>query len=155
MNKVFKESIELLEPLFQELMEMSPVTVPLLPIEMPSAGIYLFSEKETHLYVGRTNRIKKRLQEHCRPSSNCNQAVFAFSLARKITSITQATYKTSGSRKSLEQDTKFSKVFKEQKNRVRNMDVRFISELIPINQALLEIYVAISLNTQYNNFENH
>jgi excinuclease UvrABC nuclease subunit len=64
MHEVFKEYIESLEPSFQRLMNMEPATVATLPREMPRAGIYLFSESGENLYVGRTNTIKQRLQNH-------------------------------------------------------------------------------------------
>jgi hypothetical protein len=38
---------------------------------------------------------------------------------------------------------------------VREMDVRFVEERDPLRQALLEIYVAVSLKTLNNSFENH
>jgi hypothetical protein len=95
------------------------------------------------------------LQNHCRPSSGHNSATFAFRLARNITGITQATYTTTGSRQSLQQDPEFSEIFIAQKNRVRNMDVRFVEESEPMRQALLEMYVAVSLGTPHNDFDNH
>jgi hypothetical protein len=48
--------------IFQKLMAMARVTVETLPPLMLKAGIYLFSENRNHLYVGRTNSIKKRLK---------------------------------------------------------------------------------------------
>ena len=134
---------------------MEPVSVAALPQEMPNAGIYLFSEGNEHLYVGRTNTIRKRLQNHCRRSSGHNSATFAFRLARQMTGMTQATYATEGSRHHLERDPKFSEVFTTQKQRVKNMTVRFVSEPDPMRQALLEMYVAVSLGTPHNDFDNH
>lgn len=134
---------------------MEPSTVVTLPRETPTAGIYLFSEGDQCLYVGRTNTIRKRLQNHCRPSSGHNSATFAFRLARHITGMTQATYTAEGSRARLERDPEFSRIFIEQKQRVRNMDVRFVSEPDPMRQALLEMYVAVSLATPHNDFDNH
>ncbi|MCE0559357.1 GIY-YIG nuclease family protein [Motilimonas sp. E26] len=134
---------------------MDPVTVATLPREMPLSGIYLFSENGDHLYVGRTNTIRKRLQNHCRPSSGHNSATFAFRLTRAITGITQATYVAEGSRSSLEKHPKFGPEFIRQKQRVREMQVRFVSEPDPMRQALLEMYVSVSLGTPHNDFDNH
>jgi hypothetical protein len=155
MHQVFKEYIDSLEPSFQRLFQMESLSIATLPREMPKAGIYLFSEGNDYLYVGRTNTLKKRLQNHCRPSSGHNSATFAFRLARQITGITQATYTAEGSRAQLENDPRFSPVFIAQKLRVRNMDVRFVSEPEPMQQALLEMYVAVSLTTPHNDFDNH
>ncbi len=155
MNEIFRQFIGSLEPSFQRLMDMVPVTVASLPLDAPQSGIYLFSENSQNLYVGRTNTIRKRLQSHCRPSSGHNSATFAFRLAREITGQTVATYREHGSRLHLENDPVFSPIFVDQKARVRNMDVRYVSELDPMRQALLEMYVSVSLQTPHNNFDNH
>ncbi|MGQ8366898.1 hypothetical protein [Glaciecola sp. 1036] len=49
----------------------------------------------------------------------------------------------------------FGPEFIAQKQRIREMLVRFVSENDPIRQALLEIYVSVSLNTPHNDFDNH
>jgi len=85
MNETFKQFIETLEPYFQNLMSMTPVKVSTLLREMPKEGIYLFSERDRHLYVGRTGNMRNRLQIHCRPSSRHNSASFAFLLAQTLT----------------------------------------------------------------------
>ena len=155
MNPVFKHYIDSLEPSFQKLIGMSPVTVETLPRELPPRGIYLFSESDAHLYVGRTNSIRTRLQNHCRPGSGHNSATFAFRLAREITGMKQATYIAEGSRSSLEQHPVFGPAFVSQKKRIRSMHVRYVSEPDPMRQALLEMYVAVSLGTPHNDFDNH
>lgn len=155
MNETFREYIETLEPSHQRLIQMVPVTVATLPKETPKSGIYLFSEGDDHLYVGRTNTIRKRLQNHCRPSSGHNSATFAFRLARLLTGETTATYSEQGSRTYLQNHPEFAPVFIAQKERVRNMDVRYVSEPDPIQQALLEMYVSVSLRTPHNDFDNH
>ena len=143
MNETFRNLIESLEPSYQRLMQMEPVTVAALPRDMPTSGIYLFSEGDQHLYVGRTNTIRKRLQNHCRPSSGHNSATFAFRLARQLTGQTDATYSPEGSRSFLQSHSEFGPVFIAQKERVRNMDVRYVSESDPMRQALLEMYVSV------------
>lgn len=35
------------------------------------------------------------------------------------------------------------------------MDVRYVEEVDPVKQTLLEVYVATVLGTPYNDFENH
>ncbi len=155
MNETFRQFIESLEPSFQRLINMAPVSVASLPMDAPQSGIYLFSENEQHLYVGRTNTMRKRLQNHCRPSSGHNSATFAFRLARENTKQTVPTYTKQGSRSHLESDPVFGPVFIEQKTRVKNMDVRYVSEPTPMRQALLEMYVSVSLQTPHNDFDNH
>jgi len=155
MNEIFQKFIESLDPSYKRLMEMSPVTVPTLPSDVPRSGIYLLSEGEKHLYVGRSNRIRQRLQEHCRPSSNHNTAPFAFRLAREATGILKASYTEKGSRSHLEIQPEFQDEFKKAKERIKNMSVRFVGESDPLRQALLEMYVAVCLETPYNDFDTH
>jgi hypothetical protein len=64
-------------------------------------------------------------------------------------------YRPNGSRAQLEKDHIFGPAFVAAKSRVSIMDVRYIAENDPHRQALLEMYVAIALNTRYNSFENH
>jgi hypothetical protein len=122
---------------------------------IPARGVYLFTENSRHLYVGRTNRIRKRLSGHCRPSGSHFTATFAFRIAREQTGNITATYSTAGSRAQLVQDPAFSAAFIAAKERLRAMEIRFVEESDPVQQALLEIYVATVLETPYNDFDNH
>lgn len=155
MNPKFAKLVESLEPAFQKLVLMPPVTAASLPRIMPVQGIYLFSDGPKSLYVGRSSNIRRRISLHCRPGSQHNQATFAFRMARLQTGRTQATYTTTGSRGELVKDAEFSSVFTACKARIRQFDLRFVEEVDPTRQALLEIYVATVLNTPFNDFENH
>ncbi|HOJ07764.1 MAG: GIY-YIG nuclease family protein [Ignavibacteriota bacterium] len=155
MDKKFNSYIDKLPSLLNELLLMPPVKPTILPKGLPLRGIYLFTEEDIHLYVGRSNNIKRRIQYHCRLSSDHNKATFAFRIARSETNLERATYKTEGSRKQLEDNPIFGPVFIKAKERIRVMELRFIEVNDPVQQALLEIYIAITLNTPFNDFENH
>jgi hypothetical protein len=151
----FREHVESLVPKLVALIGMTPVTVPTLPREMPARGVYLFSEGDEHLYVGRTNTLRKRLQNHCRPGSTHFKATFAFRLAREVTGNTRATYRTKGSRAALLLDPAFGQAFVAAKARVRRLSVRYVEEGDAIRQCLLEVYAAVVLKARYNDFDNH
>lgn len=155
MDARFRKLVDTLEPTFRKLVEMPPVRFGALPRTMPEQGLYLFSERRRHLYVGRTDRLRRRLQDHCRDSSNHFKATFAFRIARVETGRTKAAYVAAGSRGNLEQDPVFGPAFSRAKSRLRSMDLRFVEEPDPTRQALLEIYTATVLKTPYNDFENH
>ncbi len=155
MQANFRQFLEHLEPKFQALVTMSPVRFASLPPRMPERGIYLFSEGPKHLYVGRTNRLKKRLAGHCRPSSTHYSATFAFRIARIETGMLRATYTQAGSRADLAADETFAAAFRRARERVAAMDLRFVEETEAVRQALLEIYAAIVLQTPFNDFDNH
>jgi hypothetical protein len=155
MNADFQRFVESLEPKFRALMEMTPVRYPSLPRQMPERGIYLFSEGERHLYVGRTNRLRQRLAGHCRPSSTHFSATFAFRVAREETGLLKATYMPTGSRPALVADSKFGPAFVRAEARLADMNLRYVEETDPVRQALLEIYAAVALKTPYNDFDTH
>jgi hypothetical protein len=155
MEDRFRAHIEALHPAFERLITVPPVTIMSLPRAVPDRAVYLFSESDKHLYVGRTNRLRPRLQEHGRASSGHNSAPFAFLLAREATGKITATYQAAGSRGELESDPVFAVAFTAAKQRVRGMHIRFVEESDPIRQALLEMYVAVALQTPYNDFDTH
>ena len=67
----------------------------------------------------------------------------------------RASYKPEGSRGNLLQDPHFLFAFTEAKARLRAMHIRVVEEGNPLRQALLEMYVAVSLEAPYNDFDNH
>jgi len=156
MDAKFLSHIEALKPQLERLIRMPPVTPVTLPTKMHRKGVYLLSERDKHLYVGRSNDIKERIGRHSRPGATHRMAAFAFRLAREATGNVKATYKKGkGSRAALMEDPRFVEAFDYAKARIRKMSVRFVEETDPVRQALLEIYVAVVLETPYNNFDNH
>jgi len=163
MDKVFESFVKKVEELYEKLIKMAPVSVSKLPVpkDVPEWGVYLFSSKrDKPLYVGRTNRqrtnrLRQRLQEHCRLISTHNQAPFAFRLARERTGKKAASYTKKDSRSELEKNEEFSLAFSEAKDCIREMNVRYVKAKNPKQQALLEMYVAIRLKTKHNDLENH
>ena len=156
MDQNFAEAVESLHPSFERLLTMTPAGHGRLPRDMPKQGVYLFSEGNRYLYAGRSNNLRTRVGQHCRPSSQHNQAVLAFRLAREETGhIVPAYVSGKGSRVGLSQDRDFAEAFNRAKKRVREMDYRCVEETDQTRQALLEIYCAISLGCPYNDFNTH
>lgn len=155
MDERFAKAVASLHPSFKRLLAMAPVTCSTLPRDMPTSGIYLLSEDGRHFYVGRSKDIRGRLGRHSRPGATHRQAAFAFRLAREETGQTQATYRTEGSRSSLMSDPTFKAAFDRAKARIRAMGVQFVEESDPVNQTILEVYVAVVLGTRYNDFDTH
>jgi hypothetical protein len=157
MDAKFVPYTELLETKLNALVVMAPYIPLALPSSMCKRGVYLLTEADRHLYVGRSNGLRKRICNHCRESATENIAVFAFRLAREATGKTKAVYKrgSGGTRKELMLDPIFVASFKAAKNRIRSMQVRFIEEEDPVRQTLLEVYVAVVLGTPYNDFDTH
>lgn len=150
MNETFRQHVEQLEPKFRKLLSASPYQFGSLPQGIFISGVYLFSEGEAHLYVGRSKDIRKRLNNHC--CRDYTRASFAFLLARLETGF-KATYTKKGSKAEIRKLPEFQDAFARATERIRRMDFRFVEESDPIRQALLEIYAAISLDTPYNKFD--
>jgi hypothetical protein len=155
MNENFKSYVEALHPKFASLIEMNPIKIAKIPKGAPSKAIYLFTENGQHLYVGRTNHFRNRMRQHSIPAAQHNQAVFAFRLARQQTGRILVAYSSEGGRVALSKDPDFAQAFTAAKARIREMDLRFVEETEPLRQALLEIYIAVALNTPHNDFETH
>jgi predicted GIY-YIG superfamily endonuclease len=155
MHPRFTSVADSLHPSFEKLLAMVPVIGSPPPLTTPASGVYLFSEGEEHLYVGRSNRLRKRYFLHCRPGSQQNQASFAFRLAREATQQLEASYSKVGGRKQMVLQEGFRGAFDEAKARIRRMSYRFVEETDQTRQALLELYVSIALKTPYNDFNTH
>jgi predicted GIY-YIG superfamily endonuclease len=155
MHPAFKNYVENLHPAFDKLVSMPPLHICDGLKGVPEQCIYLFSEGEQYLYVGRTNHFPNRMKQHTANWAQHNQAVFAFRLARELTGKLAASYTPEGSRAALSAETDFSAAFMGAKQRIRAMDLRFVEEPDPLRQSLLEIYVAVALGTRYNDFDTH
>jgi hypothetical protein len=156
MDARFAAMVETLAPKLDRLRAMSPLTNGKLPLNMPKSGVYLFTEFGRHLYVGRSNLLRARYGRHCRAGATYRQTAFAFQLAREATGRTAASYRPGeDSRAGLMLDPVFAQAFAAAKQRIRNMEYRYVEETDQNSQALLEIYCAVALQTPYNDFNTH
>lgn len=156
MNETFRLHVEALHPAYERLLASTPFKFADLGRQrVPDRAIYLLTEGDRHLYVGRSDNIRKRLRNHCSPGATHLQAAFAFRLAREVCGVLKATYRPQGSRADLMTQEHFRSAFDAQKARLRSMDIRVVEEADPSRQALLEMYVSIALGTPYNDFGNH
>jgi hypothetical protein len=152
----FAALVENLTPKLDALLAMRPLRYGELPQDMPSSGVYLFSENGQHLYVGRSNDLRGRHGRHCRPGATRQQAAFAFLLAREFTGFVKASYKAGeNSRAGLMKNQDFVAAFTAAKERIRRMEYRYVEENDQTRQALLEIYSSVVLGTPYNSFKTH
>ncbi|PYO97118.1 MAG: hypothetical protein DMD60_07930 [Gemmatimonadetes bacterium] len=155
MDVKFRKHLAVAHRNLRALLASTPLKTDALPIEMPASGVYLFTERGRHLYVGRSNRLRKGIPLHYRRASKHSSAAFAFRLARKATRREVASYKTEGSRKQLAADPTFARAFLRAKERIRRMEVRFVEEKDQLRQTLLEVCAAAVLSTPFNDFDTH
>ena len=69
MHETFRALLDNLEPRFDTLMAMPPHKTADLPRSIHKRGVYLFSERDRPLYVGRSNGLRRRLLNHSRERS--------------------------------------------------------------------------------------
>ena len=126
--------------------------------EIPERGIYVFYDGGEPQYVGRSNRMRERIQEHGYPSSGHNAATFAFLLAVDAAK-EQKIDCTNRTRSVLQEAPEFKPLYDLAKGRVRGMAIRVIEVVDAVEQSVFEIYAALRLPTirpcGYNDFENH
>lgn len=130
--------------------------------QVPDRGIYVFYNGDNPIYVGRTNGMRRRLQEHGRPSSGHNSATLAFAMASLIAADRGVDSIGALSRDKLQSDPEFKKWFDATKEMVSKMGIRVVEVNDPIEQAVFEVYAALKLGTirgrgqvGFNDFENH
>ena len=149
----FDEFISSLPGLLHRL-ESGPVMTVSALGTVPSRGIYVFYEAESPLYVGRSRRLKARLREHGQQSSDRYSATFAFRLAQEKGELEGIDCK-SVKKAELAQNTRFVPLFVEAKARVAAMTIQVVEVEDPVEQTIFEVYAALALHTQYNDFETH
>ena len=121
---------------------------------LPQKGVYVFYEDGKPMYVGRTNSMSRRLQQHGNPSSGHNSATFAFNIAKR--EAIKKEMNVQMTRNQLQVDPAFSKLYLEAKAKVSKMPVRVIEINNPIVQTLFEVYAVMCLDTkEYNDFDTH
>ena len=153
----FEEVVVQLEPLLDEL-QGGPVYHGRTLREMPEKGVYVFYEDGGPVYVGRVGSnskqtVRQRIRQHTIPSSGHNQATFAFRLLQEDLGLPVG-HESDMTRSEFAE--KYGAEFSEQKQRVRNMEVRVVEITDSVVQAVFEIYAALTLGTtRYNRFDTH
>ena len=152
MKRSFSELIAGFPDKYGSLMAQEPVRFEGLPKKGPvGGGIYVFSDGDRILYVGRTKQsIRSRLRAHYK----ADDAPLAWLIARKEEN-RQATYRKGESRKALLNEESFRAAFDDARERVEKLGIRFVEEPDPWKQALFEIYVAAESGAEYNDFDTH
>ena len=119
-------------------------------------GVYCFYEGDEALYVGRTDNIRKRVLQHCRPRGRQNSAALAFNIAKKELAEDHPNEEVGRlSRGELSKNPTFATLFTKAKERVRRMSVRYVEIQDSNEQAIFEVYAHMKLGTPFNDFSNH
>ena len=155
MNEKYRELADRMPLRLQSLLEQPPISIDDIGItQVPQKGVYVFSEGNKPIYVGRSNGLKKRLKQHSQISSDRYSATLAFRIAKQNTPILQNTGKRQ-TNEQLMKNSAFRKKFEAAKIRIARTKIRFIKIEDQAEQAMFEIYAAFVLDTELNDFSTH
>ena len=147
----FKDIVNKLEPLLEELQNSSPHTVEEGLGHLTNKGVYAFYEKGEPIYIGRSNRMKARIREHGAESSRHGSATFAYKLLLEAKGESGG-HSSARTRKNF-QEAKSSE-YRRQRQRIREMEVRAVGIENQQVQAVFEICAILDLGTtKYNSFQ--
>jgi len=155
MNERFKKLTDRMPLRLQSLLEQPPIAIDDIGItQVPQKGVYVFFEDNRPIYVGRSDRLKKRLKEHSQRSSVHNSATLAFKIAKQNTSTLHKKEKKQ-TNEQLMKNRDFVEEFEAAKDRIARAEIRFIEIEDQIEQAIFEIYASLALDTELNDFGTH
>ncbi len=152
MNERFKKLTDRMPLRLQSLLEQPLIARDDIGItQVPQKGVYVFFEDNKPIYVGRSNRLKKRLKEHSQRSSDHYSATLAFKIAKQNT----LTLQKKQTNEQLMKNRDFVEEFEAAKDRIARTKIRFIEIEDQIEQAMFEIYASLALGTELNDFGTH
>jgi hypothetical protein len=142
----FAELQAQLPGLLEQLLACAPHSRDRRPAAPHVAGVYAFTENDIHRYIGRTRNVNRRFGEHVRKSSRENQAPFAFNIAKLDAGA--AGLDLVGTRKEVAGLEAFAPYFAAAKERVREMEFRFVQIDDSVISTVFDVYASIALHTE-------
>jgi hypothetical protein len=153
MDPRFAALTDRLAPKLKKLLAMKPLRYGELPLDMPEKGIYLFSRGKKHLYIGRSNVLRKRYYRHFQSKYG---ATFAFLLARKATDgIRLPTKRALIAVRAYWATPLLRKLFALPSSKCAKWITDMSKKPDQVRQTLLEVYCAVVLQTPFNDFGTH
>lgn len=152
MNNRFAGHVGRVPTLYKQLIESEALPLAPKAAWKQLGAIYVFFHEGQAEHVGRTRNLQGRIRGHL--SDSHYSASFAFKQTRRELSLV-ATYKPEGSRAALFADESFRAAFRNQSSRLRGMTMRFLAVDCPVDQYLLELYTAMELELNLDEFDTH
>jgi len=144
----FDGAVGELPNLLKELLGSEPIPIAEKRRFPDEPGVYLISDAEGDLYVGRCKSIRKRMGNHGGKSPD--NSTFAFRLA------CEAVGKQKGQRrKALMENEAFRAAFNDNVSKIRDMRARFVVIENDVLQYMFELYVHLACKTRHNSFATH
>lgn len=152
MSEKFTKAVKNMRPWLADLLKQDPIILGEVRRFPTKPGVYLISDGEGHLYVGRCKDIRQRMRNH--GGNSPASSTFAFRLACQAIGRV-VSYKKGDGRKELMADEKFRGAFLRNVKNIRLMKVRYIVIEDDVSQHLFELYVHLALKTPHNSFATH
>ena len=146
MDATFWQIIDKIKPLMADLKASEELNWSAYA-KAPKQGVYVLYEDGNPIYVGRSNRMRERINEHGADSSDRHSATFAFRLLR------EALGEPEGRAQEIESAHK--EEYRQQRKRVQRMTFRAVEITDQVEQTIFEIYAILEMKTPYNDFETH
>ncbi len=141
----FDDLIARLEPLLEELWE-APAAPRAEHGQIPAApGVYVFTRRDEPVHIGQAPDLRRRLAEHCRPSSGHTKATLAFEIAKRAA--TREGIEVDGPPARLATSDDFTPYFVRAKEAVAELPVRFVEVDSRELRTVFEVYGALALGT--------
>ena len=146
----FEEIVTQLEPLLEELQSSlayhgHKIRCEICPTRVSTSSMRTVSLCTLAVLVATVKQtVLQRIRQHTIPSSRHNQATFAFRLLQEDLGLPVG-HESDMTRPEFAE--KYETKFLEQKQRVRNMEVRVVEVTNSVVQAVFEIYAALTLGT--------
>jgi hypothetical protein len=141
----FDDLVGQLEPLLERLWQ-APAAPRAEHSRIPAApGVFLFTRRDEPVHVGEAADLRKRLAEHCRPSSGHTKATLAFEIAKRAA--TREGIAVDGPPARLATSDDFAPYFDRAKEAVAALPVRFLEVDSRELRALFGVYGSLALGT--------
>lgn len=152
MNSRYLEHVQRMPDLFTQL-----ITAEKYPMKPKGewkklSAIYIIWIDGKAAHVGRTRNLQGRIRGHT--SNSHYSASFAFKQTRRTLNLA-ATYTPENSRKALFEQPEFYAEFARHRMVLQNAEVSFLEVPEPVDQYLLELYAALELGMELDEFDTH
>ena len=152
MNKQYRTHVDEMPALFERLLNAKRFPMKPRSDWKQLRAIYIIWIDGKAAHVGRTRNLQGRVRGHV--SNSHYSASFAFKQARRTLSIA-ASYTPENSRSALFAREDFYAEFAKHRAVLQASEVTFLEVTNPIDQYLLELYAAMELGLELDEFDTH
>ena len=152
MNEQYRSHVDQMPALFEQLLKAERFPMKPRADWKQRRAIYIIWLDGKAVHVGRTRNLQGRVRGHV--SNSHYSASFAFKQARRTLSVV-ASYTPENSRSALFARPDFYAEFAKHRELLQAGEITFLEVNNPVDQYLLELYAAIELGLELDEFDTH